>query len=214
MATLMTFLANFVDATVPYGTTPADYLIADLVHDFLIWTNGSTVVTDLMTHTPTASELNAAAAIIDTVNPVTIPLCLFYDYSHNIGGSYYTHKVIGMSENKRYVFGFSFDGATATEPQLEAWDDATHTTAIKNVLGVGTPANSMVKAVCTTYALPGGGWAGVSLAGASNVLLLNGGLGAISFAGELYSNIKIVLPANYSTPAAETFTITARYSYV
>lgn len=213
MATVLKFLINYVDALITYATTPTDYIEVNLANDFLIWTAGDAVVKDLMTHQPSSSELNAAAVIIDDVSPVTIPLCLLMDYSHDVGGVYYTHKVIGMSENKRYVFGFNFDGATATEPQLEAWDDATHTTIVKNVLGLGTAINSMIKGICTTVALPGTNWVGASLAGVSNVLLLNNGSGYISSARTLYSNLKIVLPAAYGTPAAETFVLTVRYTW-
>jgi len=212
--TNLTFLTNYVDADVTYLINPADYIAVDLTNDYLIWTAGDAVVKDLMTHEPTSGELNAAASLIDAVNPVTVAKCLLMDYSHDVGGSYYTHLVKGMSENKRYVYCFSFDAATATEPQLEAWDTSAHATAVKNVLGLGTALNSFVKGVCTTVTLPGVGWAGASLAGASNVLLLNAGNGAILGGGALYANLKIVIPAAYATPAAETFVLTCRYTYV
>jgi hypothetical protein len=215
----MKFLINYVNALVPYVTTPADFIEVDLVNDYLIWTAGDAVVKDLMTSTPTISQLNEAATIIDDINPTTVALCLLMDYSHDIGGAYYTHKVLGMSENKKYVFCFSFDGATATEPQLEAWDTSAHTTANNHVLGAGTALNSFVKAVCTTTSLPGTSWSGTELAGASNVLLLNDGNGALSAPGsglnnDLYANIKVVIPTNYNTPAAETFVLTVRYTYL
>jgi hypothetical protein len=203
---------NYVDAAVAYVTTPADYITLDLTNDYLIW---SKTLADLMTHEPTPTELNAAAEIIDPSLAVTVAKCLLMDYSHGVGGgSIYTHLVIGMGLNKKFVYCFSFDGATATEPQLEAWDTSAHSTYVKNVLGLGTPANSMMKGVCTTTTLPGVGWAGAALAGASNVLLLNDGSGALSGAGDLYANLKIVIPAAYATPAAETFVLTVRYTYV
>lgn len=211
MATALLVRINFVDADVNYTTTPADFITLDLVNDYLIWSDS---LADLMTHEPTPAELNAAASIIDPVNPVTIAKCLLMDYSHDVGGSYYTHLVKGMSENKRYSYCFSFDGATATEPQLEAWDTSAHSTYVKNVLGAGTPANSMMKGICTTTSLPGAGWVGASLAGGSNVLLLNDGNGALSGAGHLYANMKIKIPGGYATPAAETFVLTVRYTYV
>lgn len=212
MATALTVRINYVDPDVNYVTTPADYIALDLDNDYLIWTAGDTVVKDLMTHEPTANELNAAASIIDEIDPVTVALCLLMDYSHNVGGAYYTHKVMGMGENKRYVYCFDFDDDTATEPRLEAWDDDTHTTYNKHVLGVGTPANSFVKAICTTSTSPGAGWDGTALAG-SNIVLLNDDNGALSGAGQLYANIKIVIPADYVTPAAETFVLTVRYTW-
>jgi hypothetical protein len=210
MATNLLVRVNYVDPDVSYTVTPGDYITMDLTNDYLIW---SKLLADLMTHEPTSDELNAAAEIIDPSLPVTVAKCLLMDYSHDVGGSYYTHLIKGMSENKKFVYCFSFDGATATEPQLEAWDTSAHSTILKHVLGAGTPANSMMKGVCTTTTLPGVGWAGTALAGASNVLLLNDGSGALSGAGHLYANLKAVLPAAYTTPAAETFVLTCRYTY-
>jgi hypothetical protein len=210
MATALSVRINYVDGDVSYTTTPAYFISMDLTNDYLIW---SKTLADLMTHEPTADELNAAAEIIDPLLAVTVAKCLLMDYSHNVGGSYYTHLVKGMGENKRYAYCFSFDGATATEPQLEAWDTSSHSTSAKHVLGAGTPANSMMKGVCTTVALPGAGWVGTALAGASNVLLLNAGNGALVGAGNLYANLKIVIPGAYSTPAAETFVLTCRFTW-
>jgi hypothetical protein len=206
--------ANYVDGDVSFITTPADYIALDLTNDYLIWTKGDATIKDLMTHEPLAAELNAAAEVIDPLVDVTVTKCLLMDYSHDVGGAYYTHLVKGMGENKRYVFGFSFDGATATEPQLEAWDSSAHSTYAKNVLGANTPANSMLKGVCTTSSLPGANWVGAALAGAANVLLLNAGNGALAVADILYANLKIVIPANFLTPAAETFVITVRYTFL
>jgi hypothetical protein len=211
MATALLIRTNIVDADIAYVTTPADYITMDLTNDYLIW---SKTLADCMTHEPTADELNAAAEIIDPSLAVTVTKCLLMDYSHDVGGSYYTHLVKGMGDNKKFVYCFSFDGATATEPQLEAWDSSAHSTCVKNVLGIGVPANSMLKGVCTTTTLPGTGWVGTALAGASNVLLLNDGLGAILLASDLYANLKIVIPAAYTTPAAETFIFCVRYTYV
>ena len=212
--TNLTLLINKVDASVAYATTPADYIALDLVNDYLIWTAGSTVVLDGMTHLPTQTELTNASPIIDPALDVTVPMCLLMDYSHP--GGIYTKEVIGMGANARYVFCFAFDGATATEPQLEAWDDDTMTTTNKNVLGAGVPADSMVKAVCTTVSLPGTNWVGVAIAGsgATRVVPLNAGAGALVGAGELYANVKIVIPANYATPAIETFSLVVRYTFI
>lgn len=227
MATAATILVNYVDAAVAYATTPADYIAMDVSHDYLIWTAGDSTVKDLMTSTPNSTELNAAATIIDPDVATTVALLLLYDYSHSVGGSYYTHKVIGMGENKRYTLAFSFDGATSTEPQLEAWDDNTHTTTEKYVLGgddespTETPANSMVKAVCTTDGLPGESWVGTALAGddSARVLKLNNGNGALAAlesgetSQELYANIKVVIPAAFDTPSVESFILCLRYCY-
>lgn len=219
MATNLTIKVNYVDADIDYQTTPADYITLDLTNDYLIWTEGDDTVKDLMTHEPTSDELNEASTIIDPDDDADVNLCLLMDYSHDVGGSYYTHKVIGMSENKRYVFAFSFDGDTASEPQLEAWDDSDHDSTDKHVLGNGTPADSMAKAVCTTNSLPGASWAGSAIAGSSNVLELNAGNGALGSVPsgqstqEVYANIKITVPAGYGTPAVETFVLTVRYTW-
>jgi len=214
MATVMTLLTNFVDATKDYDNFPADYIAVDLTNDYLIWTAGDSVVKDLMTHEPTSDELNAAATIIDDSLDTTVALCLLMDYSHDVGGSYYTHKIIGMSENKQYVFCFYFNGTTgtATIPRLEAWDTSSHTTIDKNVLGLSVPANSMIKAIRTTDSLPGTGWIGTSIAGAANYLELD--TAARSYSTQVYANIKIVIPAAYATPSAETFVLTVRYTYL
>ncbi len=219
MATNLNVRINYVDADVDYETTPADYIALDLTNDYFIWTEGDTVVKDLMTHEPTADELNEASTIIDPDNTKTVAKCLLMDYSHDVGGAYYTHLIKGMSENKRYVFCFSFDGDTATEPQLEAWDDSSHVTYAKHVLGAGTPANSMIKAICTTDTLPGVSWVGTAIAGsdASRVVRLNSGNGPLDLASgetkDLYANIKIVIPAGYATPAVENFILTVRYTW-
>lgn len=217
MATNLSIKVNFVDATVTYQTTPADYLSLDLTNDYLIWSED---LEDLMTHEPTSDELNEHAVIIDDDANKTVPECLVMDYSHDVGGAYYTHLVKGMGENKRYVFGFSFDGATANEPRLEAWDDSTHTTTDKHVLGTDeSGAISMVKAVCTTRNLPSEAWAGTSLKGSDSYLLLNDGEGALDdlesalLSQELYANIKIVIPQAYATPAVETFVLTCRFTW-
>ena len=211
--TNLSIYVNIVDPTIGIYTL-ADYLQLDLRNDYLIWTAGSSVVGDGMTHQPTQTELTNASPIIDPLNPVTVPLCLLMDYSHYNG--IYTRQVMGMGGNYAYVFAFKFDNVTVTEPQLEAWDDATLTTTNNNVLGAGTPANSMVKAICTTGGLPGANWVGTAIAGngATRVVPLNSGLGALNYGETLYANIKIVIPANYSTPAIESFVLAVRFAFI
>jgi hypothetical protein len=163
-----------------------------------------------MTHEPIESELNNAATIIDDED-VMVALYLLMDYSHDVGGSYYTHKVKGMGENKRYSYCFRFDGATATIPRLEAWDSSAHTTIDKHVLGAGTAINSFVKAIKTTDSLPGGSWVGTAIAGLANYIELDSA--ALTVAKDLYANIKIVIPADYATPAVEAFVLTVRFTW-
>jgi len=220
MSTDLTMRVNYVDADVNYETTPADFIALDLTNDYLIWTEGDATVKDLMTAEPTSEQLNTAATQISASSTKTVDKCLLMDYSHDVGGAYYTHLVLGMGENKRYVFCFSFDGATASEPQLEAWDDSDHDSTDNHVLGNGTPASSMVKAVCTTASLPGASWAGTAIAGSGSgrYVELNNGNGALSALAsgetsqELYANVKITIPAAYATPATESFVLTTRYT--
>lgn len=208
-------LVNYVDSDETYIAEPSNYIEMDLTNDYFIH---SQTLADLLTHEPTADELNVAAAIISDSAAVTIAKILLMDYSHSVLGSYYTHLIHGTGGNHRYSFCLSFDGATATEPQLEAWDDSDLDSYTNHVLGAGTINNSMVKAVCTTLSLPGVGWAGTPLAGA-NVLLLNGGNGALTTPGsglnnDLYCNLKIVIPMAYAIPKVETFVLAVRYSWV
>jgi len=217
--TNLTIRTNYIDADLEYGESGAGYIDLDLDHDYIIWTKGDATVKDLMTAEPTAKELNNASAIIDASADVDVALCLLMDYSHNVGGAYYTHEVVGMGENKQFVFDFSFDGATASEPQLEAWDDSNHNTTDAHVLGNGTPANSMLKAIATSTSLPGASWAGSSIAGNDNVLLLNEGNGALDelatgeTSHELYANIKITIPAGYATPEVVSFVLSTRFTW-
>jgi hypothetical protein len=215
--------ANLVDALQDYDTAPADYINLDLDNDYLIWSED---LEDNLDHEPTPSELNEHGVIIDDDADKKVPECLVMDYSHNFGGAYYTHLVNGMGIGRRFVFAFSFDGATAKEPQLEAWDDDTHTTVTKRVLGgdgVGgeSPEDSMVKAIATTFTLPDSNWVGTAIAGsgAGRFIYLNEENGAVEPASAetyvtLYCNIKIVIPMAYATPAVESFVLTVRYTWL
>lgn len=215
MGTNLTFRINNGDPDIAYGDTGATFIDVNLTLDYLIWTKGSIAVADGQDE-PSQDELNQAYPIIDTVD-TKVPYCLLYDYSADK-----LEEVEGMGENKRYVFAFSFDGATASEPQLEAWDDSNHNSTDKHVLGVATGEDSFIKAVCTTLGLPGADWVGTPIAGATDVLLLNpitggGALDALETgetSQELYANIKIVIPANYDTPAIETFVLTVRFTWM
>jgi len=211
--TNLTLRVNNSDPDIAYGDTGATFVNVNLTNDYIIWTAGSSDVADGQDE-PTEDELNQAYSIIDT-SDLTVEHCLLFDYSASK-----LDEIEGMGENKRYVFCFSFDGATASEPQLEAWDNSTHNTVNNNVLGVETGEDSFIKAVCTTLSLPGAEWAGTPIAGANDVLLLNNGNGALSdlatgeTSQELYCNVKIVIPANYDTPAIETFVLTVRYTWM
>jgi hypothetical protein len=184
----------------------------DLSNDKLIFSAGSAAVADGQ-DTPSEAELNAAATIIQAT-PVEIAHTFLLDVSDV--GQELKEMFMANSGDHRYVICLAFDGATASEPTLEAWDDDTHLTANLNCLGLGTPANSMLKAVLTTAGSPGAGWVGTPIAGgaAPNLLLLNGGGGALGGATDVYVNIHWDVPGAFLSPFVEQPVISVRYSYV
>jgi len=209
MATNLIVRVNQTDATATYAAQPTYYITIDLVNDKLIWTAGSPAVYNHCGYDPTPTQLNQAATLI-LATAVEVAYCFIDDVSD----PNYLNQVIGASSgNNRYVFCFSFDGATATEPTLEAWDTNAHSTTALHVLGNGTPANSMVHAICTTAGSPGASWSGTNLAGATNVVNLNNGGGALGSATDLYANIYVKIPASYTTGEASTPVLTVRYTY-
>jgi len=193
-------------------TDPTDFIQMDLANDKLIFSAGSAAVADGQ-DTPSNAELNEAATIIQ-VAAVEIAHTFLLDVSDV--GSELKEMFMANSGDNRYVICLAFDGATASEPTLEAWDDDTHVTANLNCLGVGTPANSMLKAVLTTAGSPGASWVGTPIAGgaAPNVLLLNGGGGALGGATDVYVNIHWDVPGSYSVPFQEEPCISVRYTYI
>jgi hypothetical protein len=191
----------------PIGTSGVDWIEMNLTYDQLIFSQGSDVVKD-GEPIPTSQELTQAAPVI-TTSDVEIAKFFLADESenelkeiHNAG-----------NQNKRYVFGFEFDGATASEPVLEIWDDDTLTTVTDYSLGNGTALNSFFRGITTTDGLPGPGWTGSRLAGSSSghFLWLNNENGALSVATNLYCQLRITIPANYTAAAAETPVVCIRF---
>ena len=190
----------------------SDFIQMDLANDKLIFSAGSVAVADGQ-DTPSNAELNEAATIIQTT-AVEVAKTFLLDVSDV--GVELKEMPLANSDDNQYVICFAFDGATASEPTMEAWDDDTHTTANLNCLGLGTPANSMLKAVLTTSGSPGASWVGTPIAGGSspNVLELNGGGGALGGATDVYVNIHWDVPGSYSSPFAEQPVISVRYTYI
>lgn len=200
----MTSLTLYINNTIqesPLGTSGADWIEVNPTYDSFIFTEGGPGVAD-GDDTPTDEELNRAAVQLSESVAVVVPEYLLLDVSENILKEI---KNAGNQE-KRYAFCCYFDGATASEPQLEAWDNASVNSYADPGLGNGVPASSWYKGICTTTDTPAADWVGTPLAGlgASNVLPLNDGNGALSGAGELYFNLKIVIPGGYVTPAVHT----------
>ena len=120
--------------------------------------------------------------------------------------------------NTRYVFCIYFDGATASEPYLEFWDNVDHNSCDLPVLGAGTPSNSMVKGAATTGAAPGSAdWVaagqGSALAGSGNANRLKLSGAAIGSAGDyLYFNLCVRVPSSAS-PFSNAPLATLRFTY-
>lgn len=178
-----------------------NWLVVDPTYDHFIFSQGGGAIVDGGA-TPSEALLNRYAVQLDSVNPVIVPKYFLNDFSTSL----LKEVKLAGNQNKRYVFAARFDGATATEPVLECWDNPSMDTILSPALGANVPSVSWYKAISTNLALPGVNWVGISLAGdgASNVLLLNNGAGALSGAGDLYFNFKIVIPGGYLTPALHT----------
>ena len=192
MATELTCYANIGgNSAHDLANYPADYLVIDASNDRLIFTSGSSDIYNGSSYNPPDWQLIVASTWI-TTSPVIVPYCFVDSQSEDS-----LQQVTGYGDgDDRYVFCFSFDDVTSTEPTLEAWDTNTHTTADYNVLGSGNNSDSMIHAVCTTDASPGGNWWGTQLAG-NNKVYLNNGNGALGSASDLYANVYVRLPANH-----------------
>jgi len=191
-----------------YNSSGVDWVDLDLDNDFLIFTGGSDVVKD-GEPIPSASELTQAGILL-IGSQQTVALHLLADINanelkevHNMG-----------DQDKRYVMAFDFDGPTASEPVLEAWDNDS-LNSINNVsLGAGVATSSWLRGVVTTDGLPGAGWTGQRLAGASDghFLKLNNDNGALSTAKTLYCNLKLIIPAVQTVGVAETPVLICKYT--
>ncbi len=114
--------------------------------------------------------------------------------------------------NTRYVFAIYFDGATATVPYLEAWDTSVHSSSSNAFLGGGTGANSTLRAITTTNAVPGSTqWGGTPLAGTANRIALDSG--ALVGAKNVYFNLKQIIASTFSAQTNSAIVLTLRFTY-
>jgi len=177
-----------------YGTPGVDWVDMS-ANDYLVFSAGSDSVADGEA-IPSQAQLNQAGVVLTGIEQ-TVSKYFLADISDNL------LKEINLmgNQDKRYVMAFDFDDATATEPTLEMWDDATMLTTTGITLGDGTPSNSWWKGVPTTAGSPGSSWSGTALAGSGSgrYLNLNNGSGALASADTLYCNLKIVIPASASS---------------
>lgn len=192
----------------PYGTSGVDWVPINLDNDKLIFTGGSDVVKD-GEPIPSASELTQAGILLEGTEKI-VSKYLLADISANE-----LKEVFNMgNQNKRYVVAFVFDGPTASEPVLEAWDDD-DMNSIDNVsLGAGVATSSWLRGVVTTDGLPGADWPGQRIAGASDghFLWLNNQNGALAGAQTLYCNLKLIIPATQIQGLAETPILVCKYT--
>ena len=185
---------TLVDST--FIAAPANYVTLGS-GDSLIFSAGSSAVID-QADIPEQAELNAAATLLD---PLLETIVAHYFLADSSEDKLEEIKLAGNSD-KRYVFCASFDGPTASEPQLEAWDNGNLNSYALSCLGSGTPNLSWYKAKCTTAVTPGALWVGTPLAGSgsANAVLLNAAAGALLVATDLYFNLHVKIPAGVTTP--------------
>jgi hypothetical protein len=192
----------------PYGSSGVDWVPINLDNDKIIFTGGSDVVKD-GEPIPSASELTQAGILLEGTEKI-VSKYLLADISANE-----LKEVFNMgNQNKRYVMAFVFDGPTASEPVLEAWDDDDMDSIDNLSLGAGIATSSWLRGVVTTSGLPGTDWAGQRIAGASDghFLWLNDQNGALSGAQTLYCNLKLIIPASQIQGIAETPILVCKYT--
>jgi hypothetical protein len=180
----------------PYVTSPSNFITV-AADDTFIFSAGSALVANGQP-IPSQADLNRAATLLSPTLATIVAHYFLGDTSLNLLKEIY----LAGNGNNRYAFCCSFDGATASEPQLEAWDDSDLDSYSLTCLGSGNPANSWYKAKCTTSLAPGATWTGTPLggSGASNIILLNDGAGALTVAKDLYFNFHVNIPAGVTTP--------------
>jgi hypothetical protein len=192
----------------PRGSSGVDWVEVSTTNDKLIFSKGSDIVKDGEV-IPTPTELNSAGIrILET--DVEVPHFFLADFSVNE-----LKEIFNMgNKNKQYILCFEFTGATASEPVLELWDDIDVDTIDFYCLGQGIASNSFFRGITTTDGLPGEDWTGNRLAGSAETrfLWLNNENGALSVAKDLYCNLRITVPANFSAAAAETPVIAIKYT--
>lgn len=200
--------ANSGNASGGAGASSSNWVVIDLVNDALLFLDDQQTDGDPSSGTkypvikPESGSLEApktfvkdnSAAIYDQV-----PLA-----GTTAGGQ--------SGGNKRYVFAIYFDGATAGKPYLEAWNTSAHAASDSAFLGAGTPANSTLRAIATTDAVPGSAtWSGTPLAGTGSRVELDDA--ALAGAANVYFNIKQVIPSTFTPQASSDLVLALRFLY-
>jgi hypothetical protein len=191
------FRINKSNTDSSYVAVPSNFETVG-VNDILLFSAGSDVVIDdAVLSSLSEQDINRAGTILSPISSVIVAKYFLEDIVDDILREIH----LAGNQNKRYVFCCSFDGETASIPQLEVWDDADLDSYLLTCLGAGVPNLSWYKGKCTTNGLPGDNWVGTPLAGsgASNTVLLD--TGVLSGAKDLYFNFKVIFPAGVSTPS-------------
>lgn len=209
MPTNLTISVNTDTDDQAKGTSGVEWTDVNLDNDTLIMTNGTSGVVEDGQPIPSASELTQAGILL-TGSEIIVSLYLLADLSdnelkeiHNMG-----------NQDKRHVMAFDFDGATASEPVLEAWDNSSLNSFNNTTLGAGTASSSWLRGITTTDGSPGSDWTGSRLAGSADghFLWLNNQNGALGSAGILYCNLKLIVPASQADGLAETPVLVCKYT--
>lgn len=200
--------ANSGNATGGAGAGGSNWVVIDLTNDTILFLDDQQTDGDARTGTkypiiiPAAGSLEAPKTFVDDLSEEIfdqVPL------AGTTGGEQ-------SGGDTRYVFAIYFDGATASIPYLEAWNDNTHALANDAFLGGGTPANSTLKAVATTDAVPGSAtWAGTPLSGTDSRVALDNE--ALAGAANVYFNIKQVIPSTFTPQSNSDIVLTLRFLY-
>jgi len=210
MSTALKIYANVGTQDSEVGVSGASWQELDTDNDRIIFSAGSDSVKD-GEPSPSDTQLNSAGIYLYTGHPeITVDKYFLDDVSANE-----LKEIVNMgADNKQYVLGFSFDGATASEPVLEIWDDSDMDTVALTALGAGTPSSSWYRGITTTDGLPGVAWTGSRLAGSSdgNYLWLNNENGALVGADVLYCQLKVVIPSIQNDAGAEQPIIAVKYA--
>lgn len=200
--------ANTGNASGGAGGASSNWVVIDTVNDVLLFLDDQQL----------DGDSNAGAkypAIIPATSSIEVPKTFLDDASASIFDQI---PLAGTTDggqdggNTRYVFAIYFDGATAGIPYLEAWNTSAHAAADDDFLGAGTPANSTLRAISTTDAVPGSGtWSGTPLSGTDSRIALDNA--ALTGAQNVYWNMKQVIPATFTPQSDSSIVITCRYLY-
>ena len=200
--------ANTGNASGGAGGAGSNWVVIDQVNDVILFLSGDQNDGDADTEAK-------QPVIIPAAGSIEAPKTFIIDDSLSI---YDQVPLAGTTDggqsggDTRYVFAIYFDGATAGVPYLEAWDDNTHALADDDFLGGGTPADSTLKAVATTNAVPGSAtWAGTPLSGTASRIQLD--TVPLTGAKNLYFNIKQIIPSTFTPQEDSAIVLTLRYLY-